>query len=173
MNSSASYAVALYELSLKEKSLEEVKLNLEVLSKALLEIEDGIKLFTYPSITKNNKKEILLKITSGFNKMFIDFLKVLIDNNSFELINSIDVEFNKLIDLNNDKLLVDVVSSSKLNVEARNEIIRVLEKKHAKKTIKINNIIEENLIGGFKIIINGECMDTSLHDRLNRLKSIL
>ncbi len=166
------YAKSLFELA-NQTSLKELDENLGTICIALDENPDAIKLFTYPNISKKNKKEILNNISFNSNDLLTRFLYVLIDNDRFDLIYEIKDEFHKLVS-NDSKVLDVVITSAKLlNNEQLKQIEKLLSSRYEGKKININNIIDENIIGGIKTVVDGKQIDLTIRTKLNTLKSLL
>ncbi len=164
------YANALYDFSITNPTIEE---EYKVLIDILKQDNSLIKLLSFPTISKNEKKEIIKKIAINFNIKFFNFLNVLIDNNRFENIIEIYDEFILLC--NEKKNVMEVIASSAvlLSDVQLSRLISRLESKYKGKKIKIKNIIDPELIGGIKVIYDGQVIDLSVINKLDQLKSFV
>ncbi len=164
------YANALIELSLSNNVLNEIEDNFKTLVLAIKENPDFMKVITYPLIKTKDKKKSIKDVCNNMNELFVNFLYVLIDNNRINDLFVIYKEFCKIIDQNNNRLTVDVISAVKLS---KNEIDNLSIKLSAyfnNKKININPLIDKTLIGGIKVISDGKSIDLSVIGKLNNLK---
>lgn len=170
---SKEYSKALYELANKNNIVDEINENLKSFILLLNENPDFIKVLTYPKISNQDKKKTLKDTLLNFNDLFITFLYVLIDNNRINEINAIASDYQRM--LNESKGIYDVLvySASKLDknqIEAtKQSLIRLLNAK----SININNMVDESLIGGIKAFYDGKTFDLSINNKLNSLKNSL
>ena len=65
-----------------------------------------------------------------------------------------------------------VYSSTKLSEENLNKLKKALEKK-INKTLDLTNVVDESIIGGFKICLENSIYDSTINTRLNKLKETL
>ena len=165
---SKSYAVALLE-SLQEKhfDLDQALLELNQINKIIT--EDKInKFLVHPNIDKNEKIEIIKKALKDFNKTISSFILVLIENNRIDelqnIIESFKIENNELKGI----ISVEITTKEKLSREMFNKIVKHLEKSYGKQ-IEAMESIDEDIIGGIIVKVNGTIVDDSI---LNKLKAI-
>lgn len=163
------YAKALYELAISSKALEEVKNNYDALINGIKENEEYMKVLTYPKISKANKKKSIYEVCKSMNNVFIDFLYVLIDNNRINNIKEIHEEFINIIDQNNNVVYAEVITASELNKSQLGLLANNLSKYFSNKKVVINEVIDESLIGGIKVLADGKLIDLSLTNRLESL----
>lgn len=162
------YSKALFELSDNNKvTLDEFKLFIELLN------VDGFKdVLNSPKIATIEKKNIIRNSLKNFSELFINFICVILDNNRFELIDNIyDTYYNLILD-NENTIIVDAYSSNKLNDDEVKKITLNISKKLNKKVI-LNNIVDNSIIGGIKIIYNGLQIDLTVNDKINKIKALV
>ncbi|MGM9971837.1 MAG: ATP synthase F1 subunit delta [Anaeroplasmataceae bacterium] len=166
------YAKSLFELA-SISTINQIDEELAIICQALEDNPDAMKIFTYPNISSKNKKEIVNKITVNCNELLIRFLYVLVDNDRFSNIQEIKDEFHKLV-INQASVIEVVVTSAKeLTEEQMKKIKSVLLDRFNGKEIKINNIVDANVIGGFKAVALGEQIDLTIKNKLDTLKASL
>ncbi len=163
------YAKALYELALESNSVSEINDNFKILLDGINENEDYMKVLTYPKISNSKKKKSIFDVCKSMNKTFIDFLYVLIDNNRIGNVKDIYNEFKEIIDQNNNVIYAKITSASKLNKAQLSLLANNLSKYFSNKKVIINEVIDETLIGGVKIVADGKLIDLSLTNRLESL----
>ncbi len=166
------YAKALYELSVEEDKNEIFMDCLSAVINTALstELKDVL---TSPFIDINKKKKLIDDVYSLLDQTFIYFMKVLLDNNRFNLINDIYEEYKNIILLKNEIVKIQVISTYKLNNMELIKLTKSLQAKYKNKKIELENIIDEKLIGGIQIVSNGQSIDMSLKNSLLKLKESL
>ena len=95
---------------------------------------------------------------------------MLIDHDRFSLLRQIRKEFEKNIREENKILKVVVKSVRALTQEELESIRASLKHKYVKETLEIENIIDEDILGGLQVIIDDEVIDYTLKASLKRLK---
>lgn len=170
---SNEYAKALFELANDYSQVEIIADNFKSFIEILKENQDYIKVLTYPTISSDDKKTSIVKVLNGFNDTFIDFLKVLIDNNRFNQIFEIYHSFNKDYLKYQNIVKIKVISSKPLSKKEANELEERLREYYQGKRIMLENEIDEAIIGGVKLVTDEESLDLSVLNKLNRLKATI
>ncbi len=170
---SQEYSKAIYELACTNNIVDEINDNLDAFVSLLDQNPDFIKVLTYPKISKEDKKKTLKDTLINFNDLFITFLYVLIDNNRIDEIKDIKSDYQRRVNESNGIYDVLVYSATKLNDDQLNKTKQSLIKLLNAKSININNMVDESLIGGIKAFYNGKTFDLSVNNKLNSLKNSL
>ena len=166
------YAKALYELAEENNIVNIVKEEFKTVS-SLCEDEELMRFFTSPSVQIEDKKKVLLKSFKGFNEVMINFLFVLLDNRRFNLINNIYNEFNK-ISLNKKEIVsIKLISAKKLDDSQIDKLKISISLRFNNKKLQIENIVDETLIGGIKILANDTEIDLSTKNSILELMESL
>ena len=116
---------------------------------------------------------LIINITKNVDELLKRFLYVLVDNDRFGYLNEISEEFHKMVTYKSDIALVEVTSMKKLNEDQLEQLTNLLKKRLNVKNIKINNIVDEKIIGGIKCVHDGQIIDLSIKNKLETLKSSL
>ena len=167
---SIQYAKSLYELS---TDLDRDLTDLEVLKSCICDQTELVKVLQHPSISKEEKKEIFKNLLSDkVENYFLYFIYVLVDNERILDINHIYDTFKMLVDEKHNILNCDVVSKYPLATMIKNDLVKFLENKYHKQII-INEIIDNSLIGGIKVIVQNEVIDYTFDSTLMNLKNTI
>lgn len=169
----SEYGKALFELALEKNKSEIIEDNFNTFIAGLRNNPDYIKVLTYPRISNNQKKDSIKQIGSSFDIIFKNFLYVIIDNQRMSDIYTIYEEYTNCLLENRNILNVSIISPEKLSSKQENELIAQLTKFYQGKKIEVSNIIDSSLIGGIKVIANGEALDLSLQHKLEQLKATI
>lgn len=168
----SEYAKALYELAVEYRSVKNIEEQFGAYVEALND-KDFYSVLTAPNIDISKKKEIIKNVFKSFDETFVNFLYVLLDHNRVSLSNDIYDQFKKIVLENNDILRVEVFSAKTLSIAEIDHLTNSLRKKYTGKKIEVENIVKPELIGGIQIVSNGEALDISLKNSLDKLRESL
>lgn len=167
------YAQGLFNLAKENKIVDEILNDCESILK-IYEVNKNLQVFLEnPKVLKEQKQQVFkTSIKESVNQFTYDFIMLLIDKGRIsQLRNSL----NQFIILSNiDKGLMDVqvTSASELAIEQKESLKTQLEKASGK-TIKIENIIDPQIIGGLIIKIGNNVIDGSLKYQINKIRESL
>lgn len=162
------YAEALFALALEENQVEEVLINFVAFVDAQdKEIE---KFLRHPKVKNRDKKEIIGKAIA--NSLFKHFVFVLIDNSRIEYLEDCLGEYKVINDMQNQTMNVRVYSKTLLPISNLNKLKNNLGMKHNRK-VKIENIVDDTIIGGLRIEFEGQILDETINNHLLTLKHSL
>lgn len=162
------YALAVFSLALENKEVKKFADEFKTFVDGL--DEEVKKFFGHPKITKDQKKELIDNIIK--EKLLVDFLKVIVDNNRFELIESIYYSLMELVNDMNKVMEINVFTNKKLSKENLEKIKAKLGKSY-QRGIKVNELIDEKIIGGIRIEYEDKVIDNTINRHLLDLKSSL
>lgn len=166
MINTTSYVTALYELGVEKNS---TKLYYEISRKLLELIDLNPKLINYLGdiqVILKEKKNLINEITQ--DKTFRKFLYVIIEGNKIRGLRVILQKFIKAV--NNSKGIIEgvIYTINKLDVESVKKIEGTMSNK-LEKNIHLSNVIDEEIIGGIKVELDGQVWDYSLRNQVNEL----
>lgn len=167
------YAIAFVELA-KESKLDLYSLRNEtnVLTQIFKKELRLTRFLSLNSIKLECKYEVIDNVFKDFNHLLINFIKLIVSKNRSAFIYDIFKETLKEFD---SYLTIEkgvVYSSTKLSEENLNKLKKALEKK-INKTLDLTNVVDESIIGGFKICLENSIYDSTINTRLNKLKETL
>ena len=167
------YAKALFELAIEEKKTELFLDSLNGILDVMSANKDFYKMIASPLVDINEKLKVIREVFDSMDTTFKEFLCVLVRNDRFALIERITEEYNQMLSDYNSILKVEVISSEMLSKERLIEVMKSLEQRYPDKKLKIINTVNPKILSGLQIICNGESLDMSLKNRLNKLKNSL
>ena len=162
------YARAVFSLALERNEVDAVYQELRTFIDSL--DHNAKQFFSHPKIDRLDKQDVLEKVIK--NKLLTNFLKVLIDNDRFELLETVAYAYLDLINEMNEVVEVVVYSNTKITASNIEKIKISLEKKLLKK-INMTQIIDPSIIGGIKIEYQGSVIDQTINTSLEALKQTL
>lgn len=80
---------------------------------------------------------------------------------------------NKIINHENGKIVVKVLSKIKLKEELKKELIFFLKEHYKAKEILLTEILDEKLLGGMRIEVNDEIIDLTVKNKIKKLQEHL
>lgn len=162
------YALALFRAMEKKGSLDECKTEFSKL-RGFFDENDDIKHFLYKYPVKEDlKKDIVRKISEGFLPDFINFLHLLLEKKRFGLLDVIEEEFVKLVNEAQNVETAQVTTPLPLEEDHKNQLISILSEVSGK-TIKLEETIDSDIVGGFVIRLGDSIFDASVTTQLQKL----
>ena len=162
------YAKALFLASGEDSSrLSSFEDDFDKLNSAYKESENLRAFILSPLIKRVQKQKTLMLILSkmGLSENFIGFFKIVAEHSRLFLLEKIHFEFKKLLDISNGVTEVTVTTTETIEKSFEKKIVERLSKKLNKK-IRLNKLINPELIGGIIIKIDSIMIDNSIKTKL-------
>lgn len=164
-----TYGNAIYMAAKEENILYDIRDELKEIEKIFIENPKLNEFLKNPSVSTTDKKIILEKIfKNNINEISFNFLNVLIDKRRIGSFNGILKEFNKLV-AEKEGVMEGIVYSVIPIDEKRIGQLELEAEKLLNKQVKLKNELDDTLIGGVSIEIEGKLIDASLKSRLKGL----
>lgn len=168
-----AYAYALFSLALKNDELDKIKQAWFDFNTAC-ELNDKFKnALSNKAISRREKFSYLDQIMGDLNlDTLLNFFKVLIERDTFNLIDRIYSKFRYLVNEHKGIKEAFIYTTKPLNITHKMRFKHYLESKY-KTQIELHNIIDPSLIGGFKIQIDCDVIEQNLALDLIKLSKII
>lgn len=166
------YSEALSSLSCQKKKWDTYKKDIHYVQKIFIENNNLMFFLINPNIDKNNKKNLIREIFENIDIDIKNFIFVLIDKSRIMLFEDIVNDFYKKYNEKNNILEGIVYSASVLDEIDIKKLEKTLENKFSKR-VELENIIDESIIGGVSIFIDGKKIDNSIRNRLDKMRAHL
>ena len=165
------YASALYDLASEKKLVDVVLDDLLFIQSTIKNNKDLKLVIKSPLIKSNDKLEILQNIlkSKNPNELSSTFLKVLSKNKRFQKTVDIISQFKNINAQKRGDVLADITSAEKLSNEQQDNIKEQLRKILGDK-LSLSYKVDEQIIGGLIIKVGSKMIDTSLSNKINKLK---
>lgn len=164
------YAKALFQLASAgehDMKTEQTLKELRVLSAALRSDKSVEKFFLNPTVSKDEKKEILAELEAKLPSIY-RFVGVLIDGGRLAELPAIVVEFEKLFEESVGELQVNLRVAHEMKSAQIDEIRQLLETEW-KRRVRFTTSIHPELLGGFVAVASGRSMMASAQMQLDHL----
>ena len=165
------YASALYDLAAEKKLVDSVLGDLSNLKNILKDNKELSLVVKSPLITSNDKLNIfesLLKKINA-NELTSTFLKVIEKNKRFSNLASIITQFMNINSQKRGDVLADITSADELNDDQKNNITNQLKSILGDKLL-LSFDVDKNIMGGLIVKVGSKMIDTSLANKINKLK---
>ena len=165
------YANALLSIAIDENNVSFYRNEIKELRIAFLENPDIIHLLSSKFILFEEKEQVIDSFYNN-NDNINHFLKIIVRNNRSDSFIKI---FNEFVKSCNEVLNIkDGIVYSVRPLKA-DEIKRIEEaiKKKLSTDVELDNVIDEKLIGGVKVIVEDKIFDASIKNKIEKLKDSL
>ena len=170
-STSFSYATALYELSKESSETDKVEQEIKGLGKLLKENSTFNNMILSPTVTKQDKKNVIFAIAdqNNFCKILKNFLGFIAIKNRLFFLNKIIESFLNIVSRNKGELKAKLISSKKLSQDEQKKIQDDLSKDF-KSSLNLDYTHDPDLIAGLIIQIGSIMIDTSVKTKLKKLE---
>ncbi len=166
------YSKALFEISVENKSTLEVAEQLQNIVDIFDANDDLVKLLNSPAVKSDKKNKVIDNIFTKFNNDIVSFLKVVVANGRISNLKEITDNYNKLSS-DYDKTVSAVVETKKALTKQEQDLLKSKLEKKLDKKVLMKEIINESLVGGFKVTVDGKFIDVTFDSKIENLKNYL
>ena len=168
---SERYARALFELANENSEVEDIEKNIFLLLEICNKNPPFINFLKNPTYQLDIQSKVFNDISSimKFNKTVNNFLQLIIKKRRIYFLDKILKKFIKLTSEKKGKIEATLISSKDLSQEEKNNINQEISKA-IKSNIDFSHKIDKNLISGVKIQVGSLLIDTSVSNKLKRIK---
>ncbi|WP_153720850.1 F0F1 ATP synthase subunit delta [Sporosarcina cascadiensis] len=164
------YAVALFEAAQEKQQALAVQTDLKELQKVFKEEKGLSEMLSTPKFSIQKKKELIGQFFNGANPLVLNTLYVLIDAGRIGETLSVIEDFQEIANAASGIAEAKVFSTRPLTVEESNAISTAFAHKVGKRALHIENLIDPSLIGGIRLQIGNQIIDSSISAKLARLE---
>ena len=123
-----------------------------------------------PKVTRAQVLELIASVRQGLPEMALNFLRVLVENGRLQALPEIAAQFHVLVNQSRGSSDAVVHSAFALDAAALSDLTAVLEKRFGRK-LNLSVQTDESLIGGIRVVVGDEVLDTSVKARLEQMKA--
>ena len=163
------YAKAVLSLATDKKSADAVNGDMQSIANTISESKELGDTLKSEIVKAEIKKTILLKAFPNSNALTKELFNVLLENKRMELVEQVATKYTELFDIQNGQENAVVTTA----VPMTNDIeIKVLAKikELTNKAVTVENVIDEDILGGFILRVGDVEYNASIQNRLNKLK---
>ena len=163
------YSEALFDAARGQDKVDLLKDQLAELTDALERQRELHLFFFSPLFSTREKKEGLERMLGGADELFVNFLKVLIDNHRMPVIFRIRKQYEALWEDEHKLLPVEVTSAVQLDDEVVSQIRERIEQQTGR-TVELTRTVDDSILGGLIVRVSNMVLDASIRNQLERLR---
>lgn len=166
------YAKALLKYANDESTQARLYELMETLSRSFKDNPELNAAISNPFIKPDVKSELLMTAAGATvkDKAYVDFVKLLIQNNRLADTRNIALAFLALYRQANNIFLVDITSAAPLEPSELQRLEAIIKKQVEGAKVEYNLKVDPELIGGFVVNIGSERLDASVKNELKQLR---
>ncbi len=172
MQMNKEYAEALFLLAAEENKKEAVAETLEAMETAFSENPDFVELLASPAVPVEERLAIIEKTFSSLERHGVSFLKLLCERGYLRSFSEMAKTYRELMEAAGKVSTAVVTSAVELTEEEKTALLKKLEKQSGH-TVVAECHVDESLLGGIVIEIDGKVIDASLRSRLTEVKEVM
>ncbi len=167
------YANAIFNIGIEKNNLNEIFEQVKVLRNSLVSDKEFSAVVKHPHVTDDEKMTIIKNVFKDeLSEEVYGLLKVVFSKNrDSELVNIFD-EFIKLVNEHLNITEALIVSATPLS-DSQVEVLKEKISKKLNKTVNVMLEVNESLIGGVLINVDGYVIDNTISKKLSNLKKQL
>lgn len=164
---SKTYGDALFELALEQNAVDELSKEVQVVSEALRENEELMKLLEHPKIVKEEKLQIVENIFKGrVSDDLTGFLQLIVNKDRYgEIYAILDVFMDRVREYKRIGV-ASVTTAVELREEQKQAVIDKLLATTDYESFEMKYAVDAALIGGMVIRIGDRVVDSSIKHKL-------
>lgn len=166
------YCEAMFDLAVDTNIVKECYESLKIITNTFNNNSDFVEILSHPEIKLENKLDLTREVLSNIEKNTLNFLLVIIEKGRVKEINNIYDDYELMYHAYYNIQLATVYSTFSLS---ENQIVKLEEKlsKRLDKKVKVKNVLDNTLIGGIKIMIDNQVIDSSIQQKIVELSKEL
>jgi F-type H+-transporting ATPase subunit delta len=163
------YARALFQAALEQGRLDELREQLGQFADALDENRELAVFFFSPYFSTSEKQQSLDTLLDGADRIFLNFLELLIENHRMPVIFRIRDEYERLWDEENKTLPVEITSAIALDEQTTESLGRTIGERAGRK-VTLAARVDPDILGGIIVRVGNSILDASIRNRLEQLR---
>jgi F-type H+-transporting ATPase subunit delta len=157
---SIRYAKAILSLAKDENLAEVVNADMNLIANTVAQSNELTQVLKSNVIKSEQKKHALLKIFPNINKLSIGLFDVLIANKRIGILGEVAQRYNVLYDVLNEKEKATVTTAIPMTSDLEIKVLAKI-KELTNKAVELENIVDENILGGFILRIGDKQFNAS------------
>ncbi len=167
------YGKALYELSVEENRQPDYLGQIRYLRNLFRDTPELLALLRAPSIPKEDRMAVIDRIFGDRVEPYLcSFLKLMTKRGHASAIPSCLNEYERLWYEHSGIVVAEVISAVPLTSEQKSRLLAKLEA-HTGKSVEMRCTLDEQVIGGVTVMLDGKLLEGSVRGRLDALREHL
>jgi len=163
------YAKAVLSLAQDQKTTDVVNNDMKLIANTVANNTELSNMLNSAVVSTSIKKSALLEIFKGINPLTVNAIETLITNRRIAILPEVAKQYSIIFDKLNGTDVATVTTALPLTADLK---VKVLDKVKALtgKEVAVENIIDENILGGFILRVGDLQYDASIANQLSKLK---
>jgi len=168
------YATALFGLAQDKNSVAKVEQSLSQVKTAIGESDSLKALINDPAISRSNAKNAIASVAKvmKLDALTANTLGVLADNRRLDQTSAVIAAFETLAAQDRGELTADVTSARALTAAQKKALAAKLKARMGS-DVAINSHVDPSILGGLKVKVGSQLIDSSIKTRLNSLATAM
>jgi F-type H+-transporting ATPase subunit delta len=167
---SIRYAKAVLNLALELKKADRVNEDMLLISSTIEENKELQILLSSPIFKTKVKRETLSDIfEKKINEISLGLIYQLIENKRLAILQEVAKQYTIIYDFHKGTQIAKVTTATPITADLREKVLAKVTKITGKK-IKLENIIDPSIIGGFILRVGDKQYDSSISGKFNNLR---
>ena len=168
------YAQAVFELAQNQDELDKLESDTRKLTEALAESADLVLLINSPVYNRAAQSKGILAIASKMqlSKTMCNTLGLMASKRRLFVLPSLLVRLSVLIADHKGELSAEVISAKALTKTQSEKLSKTISA-CVGKAVKINAVVDEDIMGGLVVKVGSKMIDTSIRSKLNSLQNVM
>lgn len=163
------YAKAVLSLASDQNTTEVVNNDMKLIANTIADSKDLRDMLNSPVVSSSIKKASLLEIFKNANALTINAIDTLITNKRIALLENVSLEYTRLYDEQRGTEVATVTTALPLTDDLKVKVLAKV-KELTGKEVEVENIIDEDILGGFILRVGDIQYNASIANQLNKLK---
>lgn len=170
---SKEYAVALFDLAQESKSEEAIGEGLKLVAELMRANPEVLDFLAAPNIPKRERVGVIGNALAGqVPEYVLSFVQLLCEQGNIRAVEKCALEYDELWNAAQGLSTARVVSAVALTDEEKRQLKQKLSAKTGR-NIRLECSVDESLLGGLVVTLDGKVMDGSLKHRLNEVREVM
>lgn len=162
-----SYAKALMEIAIANNTLDQISYQFDELNEAVFSNRKWLDVMNSPMLDDEQKIKNIDQL--NLNQHLATMLKMLATSKQMDLYDHIYPEWVRMIREKNNVAHINVYTVKELTKEQIEALSKKLQPRFKNQTIEIHVKVRDNLIGGIRMVHEGQSLDHSIARELEEL----
>jgi F-type H+-transporting ATPase subunit delta len=163
------YARSLFEVAKEQSKIDEIREELGAFADALAEDHNLQVFFFSPYFSTAEKADGLDKALDGADEVFVNFLKLLIENHRMPVVFRVRRGYDALWEEENQLLPVSITSAVQLDESTVSQIGDRIADQTGRK-VELSAQVDPDILGGIVVRVGNQVLDASVRNRLEQLR---
>jgi ATP synthase F1 delta subunit len=163
------YARSLFQVAREQNKLDLLREQLGQLADAIASNRELQTFFFSPYFSTEEKQSALELVLDGADPVFVNFLKLLIENHRMPVIFRIRAEYERLWEEENRTLPVEITSAVELDRATTDSVGLAIGERTGRKVVLATRV-DADILGGIVVRVGNSILDASIRNRLEQLR---